>query len=98
MAASCVGASVHTVGMSEISARELRANLAKYVDAAEAGEQVIILRNDTPAAAIVPLSVVEAVGDAEDAMLAREAAARLGDGNATVSMAEVLADLFEARK
>ncbi|MFD4353119.1 type II toxin-antitoxin system Phd/YefM family antitoxin [Nocardia sp. NPDC058518] len=80
--------------MSEISARELRANLAKYVDTAESGEQVVILRNGTPAAAIVPLSV----GDAEDAMLAREAAARLGDGNATVSMVEVLADLFEARR
>ncbi|WP_194826286.1 type II toxin-antitoxin system Phd/YefM family antitoxin [Nocardia sp. XZ_19_231] len=84
--------------MDEISTRELRANLAKYIDAAEAGEQVIILRDGTPAAALVPLSVVEAVDDAEDALLAREAAARLVDGSATVSMAEVLADIFEARK
>ncbi|MFD3704058.1 type II toxin-antitoxin system Phd/YefM family antitoxin [Nocardia sp. NPDC058658] len=84
--------------MDEISTRELRANLAKYLDAAEAGEQVIILRDGTPAAALVPLSVVEAVDEAEDAMLAREAAARLSDGSATVSMAEVLADIFESRR
>lgn len=84
--------------MDEISTRELRANLAKYLDAAEAGEQVIILRDGNPAAALVPLSVVEAVDEAEDAMLAREAAARLADSNETVSMAEVLADIFEARR
>ncbi|MFC6011148.1 type II toxin-antitoxin system Phd/YefM family antitoxin [Nocardia lasii] len=84
--------------MDEISTRELRANLAKYLDAAEAGEQVIILRDGTPAAALVPLSVVEAVDEAEDTLLAREAAARLADGSATVGMAEVLADIFEARR
>ncbi|MFD3425328.1 type II toxin-antitoxin system Phd/YefM family antitoxin [Nocardia fluminea] len=84
--------------MEEISTRELRANLAKYLAAAEAGEQVIILRDGTPAAALVPLSVVEAVDDAEDELLAREAAARLVDGTATVGMAEVLADIFETRQ
>ncbi|KAA8886752.1 type II toxin-antitoxin system prevent-host-death family antitoxin [Nocardia colli] len=84
--------------MSEISTRELRTNLAKYIDAAESGEQVIILRDGTPAAALVPLSVVEAVDDAEDEMLAREAVARLAAGEKTSSMAEVLADIFEARK
>lgn len=84
--------------MSEISIRELRANMAKYVAAAESGEQVIILRDGVPAAALVPLSVVEAVDDAEDEMLAREAAARLAGGEPSVSMAEVLADIFEARE
>lgn len=52
----------------------------------------------TPVAALVPLSVVETVDDTEDEMLAREAAARLADGSATVGMAEVLADIFEARR
>ncbi|UGT40943.1 type II toxin-antitoxin system prevent-host-death family antitoxin [Nocardia yamanashiensis] len=84
--------------MSEISTRELRANLAKYIDAAEAGEHVVILRDGQPAAALVPLSVVYAVDDAEDELLAREAAARLASSEKTVSMAEVLADIFEARK
>ncbi|WP_194833821.1 type II toxin-antitoxin system Phd/YefM family antitoxin [Nocardia sp. XZ_19_369] len=80
--------------MSEISTRELRTNLAKYLDATEAGEQVIILRDGTPATALVPLSVVEAANDAEDEMLARETAARLAAGEKTSSMAEVLADIF----
>ncbi|MBL1078045.1 type II toxin-antitoxin system prevent-host-death family antitoxin [Nocardia sp. 2] len=80
--------------MSEISTRELRTNLAKYLDAAEAGEQVIILRDGTPAAALVPLSVVEAVDHAEDELLAREAAARENSGEKVYTMAEVLADIF----
>ncbi|MBF6213537.1 type II toxin-antitoxin system Phd/YefM family antitoxin [Nocardia puris] len=80
--------------MSEISIRELRANLATHVKEAESGEQVIILRDGVPAAALVPLSVVEAFDAAEDELLAREAVARLEEGGPTFTMAEVLADLF----
>ncbi|MEV6562285.1 type II toxin-antitoxin system prevent-host-death family antitoxin [Nocardia sp. NPDC051756] len=83
--------------MSEISSCDLSANLAECIDAAEAGEPVIILRDGIPAAALVPLSVVEAVDDAEDGMLAREAAARLAVGAQTSSMADVLTDIFEAK-
>ncbi|MBF6469899.1 type II toxin-antitoxin system Phd/YefM family antitoxin [Nocardia beijingensis] len=81
--------------MSEISIRELRANLAAHVREAEAGEQVIILRDGAPAAALVPLSMVEAFDAAEDEILAREAEARLATAEPTFTMAEVLADLFE---
>ncbi|MGQ4597988.1 type II toxin-antitoxin system prevent-host-death family antitoxin [Nocardia sp. R6R-6] len=81
--------------MSEISIRELRANLAAHIREAESGEQVIILRDGAPAAALVPLSVVEAFDAAEDEMLAREAKARLAADEPTFTMAEVLADLFE---
>ncbi len=81
--------------MSEISIRELRANLATHIREAEAGEQVIILRDGTPAAALVPLSVVQTFEAAEDELLAREAAARLDTDEQTYSMSQVLADLFE---
>ncbi|MFF0499165.1 type II toxin-antitoxin system Phd/YefM family antitoxin [Nocardia aobensis] len=81
--------------MSEISIRELRANLATHIREAEEGEQVIILRDGTPAAALVPLSMVEKFDAAEDELLAREAAARLTSDERTYSMSEVLADLFE---
>lgn len=81
--------------MSEISIRELRANLAAHVREAESGEQVIILRDGAPAAALVPLSMVEAFDAAEDELLAREAAVRLAADERTFTMAEVLADLFE---
>ncbi|WP_227998210.1 type II toxin-antitoxin system Phd/YefM family antitoxin [Nocardia australiensis] len=84
--------------MSEISTRELRANIAQYIDAAQSGEEVIILRDGVPAAALVPLSVVEAVDAAEDELLAREATARLAADERVYSMAEVLADIFEGRK
>ncbi|MFB8279846.1 type II toxin-antitoxin system Phd/YefM family antitoxin [Nocardia colli] len=84
--------------MSEISSRELRANPAKYLDAAAAGEQVTILRDGTPVAALVPLPVVGAVDGAEDDMLARAAAARLAAGEKTFGVADVLADIFEARR
>jgi len=94
----CVRATVYAVGMTEISTRELRGNLSRYMDAAQAGEEVIILRDGVPAAALVPLSVVEAVDAAEDELLAREAAARLSSGEKVYTMAEVLADIFEGGK
>ncbi|MCP2276573.1 type II toxin-antitoxin system Phd/YefM family antitoxin [Nocardia amikacinitolerans] len=80
--------------MSEISIRELRANLAAHIREAESGEQVIILRDGAPAAALVPLSMVETFDAAEDELLAREARDRLAANEPTVTMAEVLADLF----
>lgn len=83
--------------MPEISIRELRANLARYVTEAQGGEEVIILRDGAPAAALVPLEMVEAFDAAEDEMLARIARERLAANEPTVSMAEVIADLFGER-
>ncbi|WP_216892427.1 type II toxin-antitoxin system Phd/YefM family antitoxin [Nocardia alni] len=80
--------------MTEISIRELRANLARYVTDAQGGDEVIILRDGQPAAALVPLEMVEAFDRAEDELLAREALARIDAAEPTASMAEVIADLF----
>ncbi|RDI52785.1 type II toxin-antitoxin system Phd/YefM family antitoxin [Nocardia mexicana] len=84
--------------MAEISIRELRANLARYINDAQDGDEVIILRDGKPAAALVPLEMVEAFDAAEDEMLARTARQRLAENEPTVSMAEVIADLFGDRK
>jgi hypothetical protein len=45
----------------------------------------------------VPITDFEALEEAADVMLAREAEAVLADGGPTVSMADLLADLFSER-
>ncbi|MGP3926372.1 type II toxin-antitoxin system Phd/YefM family antitoxin [Streptomyces sp. 8N616] len=75
-----------------LSIRETRTRLAKILDKAEAGEATVITRNGTPVAAIVPMDEYSALEEAADELLAREAVQHLGEP--TVSMAEVLADLF----
>ncbi|WP_328772335.1 type II toxin-antitoxin system Phd/YefM family antitoxin [Streptomyces sp. NBC_00286] len=79
--------------MSETkSIREARAGFASILDKAEAGEATVITRNGTPVAALVPMPDYDALEDAADELLAREALQHLDES--TVSMAEVLADLF----
>ncbi|MEU6852000.1 type II toxin-antitoxin system Phd/YefM family antitoxin [Actinacidiphila alni] len=75
-----------------VSVREARANLAGAIDKAVAGEATVITRNGEPAAALIPIADYDALEEAADALLAREAAEHLDEP--TVSMAEVLADLF----
>jgi PHD/YefM family antitoxin component YafN of YafNO toxin-antitoxin module len=58
------------------------------------GQDAVITRNGAPVAAVVPIEDFEALEEAVDAMLAREAEEVLAEGGATVSMAELLADLF----
>ncbi len=48
-------------------------------------------------AAVVPIADFEALEEAADVLLAREAEAVLAEGGPTVSMAELLADLFSER-
>ena len=75
-----------------ISVREARANLAELINQAEDGDSTVIARNGTPVAAIVPIAEYQALEDPADELLAREAVEHLDEP--TVSMAELLADLF----
>ncbi|WP_328413645.1 type II toxin-antitoxin system Phd/YefM family antitoxin [Streptomyces violaceus] len=77
-----------------VTVREARAHLAEHINRAEEGTPTVITRNGAPVAAVVPISDFEALEEAADVMLAREAEAVLADGGPTVSMAELLADLF----
>ncbi|WP_093661082.1 type II toxin-antitoxin system Phd/YefM family antitoxin [Streptomyces radiopugnans] len=77
-----------------VTVRDARAHLADHIDRAEQGTPTVITRNGTPVAAVVPISDFEALEEAADVMLAREAEAVLAEGGPTVTMAELLADLF----
>jgi prevent-host-death family protein len=74
--------------------REARAHLAERINLAEEGTPTVITRNGVPVAAVVPIEDFEALEEAADVMLAREAEEVLAEGGPTVSMAELLADLF----
>lgn len=77
-----------------VTVREARAHLADHINRAEEGVPTVITRNGAPVAAVVPISDFEALEEAADVMLAREAEAVLAEGGTTVTMAELLADLF----
>lgn len=68
-----------------VPVREARARLADSINRSEEG---------IPVAAVVPISEFEALEEAADVLLAREAEAVLAEGGPTVTMAELLADLF----
>ena len=74
-----------------VTVREARAHLAEHINRAEEGTPTVITRNGAPVAAVVPITDFEALEEAADVMLAREAEAVLADGGPTVSMAELLA-------
>ncbi|OEJ32284.1 type II toxin-antitoxin system Phd/YefM family antitoxin [Streptomyces subrutilus] len=86
--------------MSEnaVTVREARAHLADHINRAEQGTPTIITRNGAPVAALVPISDFNALEAAADELLAREAESVLTDGGPTVTMAELLADLFSERE
>ncbi|MCC3767916.1 type II toxin-antitoxin system Phd/YefM family antitoxin [Streptomyces sp. UNOC14_S4] len=77
-----------------VTVREARAHFAEHINNAEQGTPTVITRNGTPVAALVPISDFEALEEAADKLLAREAEAVLAEGGPTVTMAELLADLF----
>lgn len=79
-----------------VSVREARASLAKLLDQAEDGEPTVITRGGTPVAAIVPMEEYNALEDAADELLARQALRTLAEeGDAPrATLAEVLADIF----
>ncbi len=56
-----------------------------------------LTRNGVPVAAVVPIADFDALEEAADVLLAREAEAVLAEGGTTVTMAELLADLFAER-
>lgn len=80
-----------------VTVREARAHLAARINQAEEGRPTVITRNGAPVAALVPIADFEALEDAADVMLAREAEAVLAEGGSTVTMAELPADLFTGR-
>lgn len=80
-----------------VTVREARAHLADHINRAEEGVPTVITRNGAPVAAVVPIAEFEALEEAADVMLAREAEAVLAEGGTTVSMAQLLADLFSER-
>lgn len=74
--------------------RDARAHLAKHIDRAEQGTPTVITRSGEPVAAIVSIDDFEALEEAADALLAREADAALAEGGPAIGMAEILASLF----
>jgi prevent-host-death family protein len=91
-----VHANAYTDLMTEntVTVREARAHLADHINRAEEGVPTVITRNGAPVAAVVPIADFEALKEAADVMLAREAEAVLAEGGPTAPMAELLADLF----
>ncbi|QCW77961.1 type II toxin-antitoxin system Phd/YefM family antitoxin [Streptomyces sp. S6] len=82
---------------STVTVREARAHLADYINSAEKGTPTVITRNGEPVAALVPIADFDALEEAADVLLAREAEAVLAESGPTVTMAELLADLFAER-
>jgi len=91
---------MYTTAMTDtISVRDARTHLAELITSAESGTPTVITRNGTPAAVLVPIADYQALEDAADIILAREAAAALrdeGEGR-RYSLAEVIADVFTER-
>lgn len=82
-----------------ITVRDARTHLAELITSAESGTPTVITRNGTPAAVLVSMADYQALEDAADIILAREATAVLrdeGDGR-RYSLAEVIADVFADR-
>ncbi|MFI6583484.1 type II toxin-antitoxin system Phd/YefM family antitoxin [Embleya sp. NPDC050493] len=82
---------------SAVTIREARAHFADHINRAESGTPTVITRNGTPVAALVPIADFDALEEAADELLAREAEGVLAEGGRTVTMAELLADLFTER-
>ncbi|MET9257746.1 type II toxin-antitoxin system Phd/YefM family antitoxin [Streptomyces sp. NPDC003717] len=81
-----------------VTVREARAHLADHINHAEEGTPTVITRNGVPVAAVVPIADFEALEEAADVLLAREAEEVLAEDGPTVTMAELLADLFTERE
>ncbi|HUZ76447.1 MAG TPA: type II toxin-antitoxin system Phd/YefM family antitoxin [Chloroflexota bacterium] len=80
----------------QVKVRDARAHFAELVDRAQAGTPTIITRNSQAVAALVPIGDFEALEDALDTFLSREADRDEQDHpNAqTFSMSEVIAAIF----
>ena len=82
---------------SQLSARDARARFAEVVSRAEGGTPTVITRNGRAIAAVVPIEDYNALEDAIDRYLARQADRDLADNpNAPAySMSQVAAAIFE---
>lgn len=80
----------------EVSVRDARARLASLLAQAEEGEPTVITRAGEPVAAVVPMEAFQALEEAADELLAREARQALADeaGEPLATMPEVLADIL----
>ncbi|MFE6055668.1 type II toxin-antitoxin system Phd/YefM family antitoxin [Kitasatospora sp. NPDC056446] len=79
-----------------VSISAARAGFTELVARAEAGETTVITRKGERVAAFVPIELLDAAEDAADELLAREACEHLNDP--TVTMAELLTDLFDCNE
>ncbi|MEV5984849.1 type II toxin-antitoxin system Phd/YefM family antitoxin [Streptomyces sp. NPDC052051] len=88
------------VDSASVSVREARADLSRLVDRAANGEPTVITRGGTPVAALVPIEEHEALREAADAWLTRQAVRTLAEeGDAPrATLADVLADIFGTRE
>ncbi|MCK9924672.1 type II toxin-antitoxin system Phd/YefM family antitoxin [Frankia sp. AgPm24] len=77
--------------------RDARAHFAEVIGRAQAGSPTVITRNGQPVAAVVPIEDFNALEDAVDRHLSREADRDLAENSEarTYSMAEVAAAIFE---
>ncbi|SNQ48847.1 Antitoxin [Frankia canadensis] len=82
---------------NELSVRDARAHFATVIDRAQAGSPTVITRNGQAVAAVVPIEDFNALEDAIDRQLSREADRDLAENPdaPTHSMAEVIAAVFE---
>ncbi|USY19046.1 type II toxin-antitoxin system Phd/YefM family antitoxin [Nocardiopsis exhalans] len=78
-----------------MNVRDARAHLSELITKAQNGDPTILTRNGTPAAAIVPIEDFEALEDAMDAYLARQADQEEDEGGPAVGMAEMVAEIFD---
>lgn len=80
-----------------VTVRELRAGLAKTLDAAEHGETTIVTRDGHPVAALVPVSMLQALENWEDEQLADIAKHRYQQykGDGAINLTEMFAEILD---
>jgi prevent-host-death family protein len=82
---------------SQLSIRDARSHLAQVVSRAEGGTPTVLTRNGRAIAAVVPIEDYNALEDAIDRYLARQADRDLADNPdvPAYSMSQVVAAIFE---
>ncbi|WP_433631397.1 type II toxin-antitoxin system Phd/YefM family antitoxin [Nocardia sp. CA-120079] len=83
-----------------VTVRELRAGLATTLDAAEHGETTIVTRDGRPVAALVPVSMLQALENREDEQLADIAERRYQQykGEGAINLTEMFAEILDEPK
>ena len=88
-----------------VPVRELRANLSSLLDdVSNRRDHVVVTRNGTPAAALVPIDEYEALEETAEILSDRHALSALEDGlveierGETITFAELRSELAERRR